>query len=47
MPEGSSLEELKASLQAYEVMRPKFDDIADDHRGVLTGSKKSPPGLAP
>ena len=38
MPEGSSEEDLKASLQAYEVMRPKLDDIADDYRGILKGS---------
>ncbi len=35
MPEGSSEEDLRASLQAYEVMRPKVDNIADDHRGLL------------
>jgi hypothetical protein len=29
---------LKASLQAYEVMRPTVDNIADDYRGLL-GSK--------
>jgi len=44
MPEGASLEELTASLQAYEVMRPKVDDIKDDYRGTLTGptNVKSP-----
>lgn len=35
MPEGSSEDDLKASLQAYEIMRPKVDDIADDYRGRL------------
>jgi hypothetical protein len=44
MPEGSSQEDLRASLQAYEVMRPKVDDIADDYRGVLGSAK---PELAP
>jgi len=29
MPEGSSEEDLQASLQAYEIMRPKSDDISD------------------
>jgi hypothetical protein len=38
MPEGSSEEDLKASLQAYEIMRPKLDDISDDYRGLLKGS---------
>lgn len=38
MPEGSSLDDMKSSLQAYEVMRPKLDDIGDDYRGVLKGS---------
>jgi len=40
VPEGSSLDELKASLQAYEIMRPKLDSIADDYRGVLRGSSQ-------
>lgn len=43
MPEGSSLDEMKASLQAYEVMRPKVDDISDDYRGVLKGSSSATP----
>jgi hypothetical protein len=32
MPEGSSSDDLKASLQAYEVMRPKLDDITQNYR---------------
>jgi hypothetical protein len=44
MPEGSSEDDLRASLQAYEVMRPKVDHIADDYRGLL-GS--SPPKSTP
>jgi hypothetical protein len=40
MPEGSSEEDLIASLQAYEIMRPKVDDIADDVRGIL-GSRST------
>jgi hypothetical protein len=32
MPEGSSLEDIKASLNAYEVMRPKVDNIADVYK---------------
>jgi len=39
VPEGSSLDELQASLQAYEVMRPKVDNIADDYRGLLGSSQ--------
>jgi hypothetical protein len=42
MPEGSSEEDLKASLQAYEVMRPKVDNIADDYRGLLGSAKAIP-----
>jgi len=38
MPEGSSTEELRASLNAYEVMRPKVDDIATDYR--VSGSSR-------
>ena len=41
MPEGSSEEDLRASLQAYEVMRPKVDDIAADYRSTSTPSKDS------
>jgi len=41
MPEGSSEEDLRASLQAYEVMRPKVDDIAADYRSTSTPSKNS------
>lgn len=33
MPEGSSEEDLKASLQAYEVMRPKMDDWGRNYKG--------------
>ena len=32
MPEGTSLEDMKASLDAYEVMRPKVDNIADVYK---------------
>jgi hypothetical protein len=32
MPEGATQDSMKASLQAYEVMRPKVDDIATDYR---------------
>jgi hypothetical protein len=35
VPEGSSLDELRASLEAYEVMRPKADNISDDYLGLL------------
>lgn len=42
MPEGSSQEDLRASLQAYEIMRPKVDDIADDYRGVLGAASTLP-----
>ena len=31
-PEGSSLKELTASLQAYEVMRPKVDSISEVYK---------------
>lgn len=34
MPEGSSVDDLRASLNAYEVMKPKVDDIAADYRGL-------------
>jgi hypothetical protein len=44
VPEGSSQDDLKASLQAYEVMRPKQDDITANYRrsgsGSGSGSKK-------
>jgi hypothetical protein len=33
MPEGSSEEDLQASLQAYEVMRPKMDDWGRNFKG--------------
>jgi hypothetical protein len=44
MPEGSSEDDLRASLQAYEVMRPKVDDITDDYRGLLgpTAQRSTP-----
>jgi hypothetical protein len=35
MPEGSSEDDLRASLQAYEVMRPKVDDITTNYRGSV------------
>jgi len=41
VPEGSSLDELRASLEAYEVMRPKADNISDDYLGLL--NKVPPP----
>jgi hypothetical protein len=34
MPEGSSEDDLKVSLQAYEIMRPKMDDIQHKYRGA-------------
>ena len=34
MPEGSSEQELQASLQAYDIMRPKMDDISTDYRSA-------------
>lgn len=37
MPEGTSEEDMKASLMAYEVMRPKMDDIAADFRDPRKG----------
>lgn len=40
MPEGSSTEDLRASLQAYEIMRPKVDDITTDYRGS-SGSNRT------
>jgi len=36
MPEGSSTEDLKASLQAYEVMRPKVDAMAHTYNVSTT-----------
>lgn len=33
MPEGSSEEDLRASLQAYDIMRPKMDDMGQLYRG--------------
>jgi len=33
MPEGSSEDDLKASLKAYEVMKPKKDDFSREYRG--------------
>jgi hypothetical protein len=36
MPEGSSTEDLKASLQAYEVMRPKVDAMANTYNVSTT-----------
>jgi hypothetical protein len=34
MPEGSSVDDLRASLNAYEVMKHKVNDIAADYRGL-------------
>jgi len=39
MPEGSSTDDLRASLQAYEVMRPKVDDITADYRSERADKK--------
>jgi hypothetical protein len=33
MPEGSSEDDLKASLEAYEIMKPKKDDFSTEYRG--------------
>jgi hypothetical protein len=33
MPEGSSDDDLKASLDAYEIMKPKKDDFSTEYRG--------------
>jgi hypothetical protein len=38
MPEGSSEDDLKASLEAYEVMKPKKDDFLQEYRGGSSGS---------
>lgn len=32
VPEGASEDDLRASLQAYDIMKPKVDDIAEDYR---------------
>ena len=32
MPEGSSTEDMKASLEAYAIMRPKIDNIQETYR---------------
>jgi len=42
MPEGSSTDDLRASLQAYEVMRPKVDDISTDYRNHGSGNITTP-----
>jgi hypothetical protein len=41
LPEGADEDSLRASLQAYDVMRPKVDDITTNYRksGSATGSK--------
>lgn len=36
MPEGSSTEDMKATLQAYEIMRPKVDSITDVYKAKPT-----------
>ena len=33
MPEGSSEDDLKASLEAYEIMKPAKDDFSREYRG--------------
>jgi hypothetical protein len=42
MPEGSSTDDLRASLQAYDVMRPKVDDITTDYRSHGSGHVMMP-----
>lgn len=32
VPEGASEDDLRASLQAYDIMKPKVDDITEDYR---------------
>jgi hypothetical protein len=46
MPEGSSEDDLKASLEAYEVMKPKKDDFLREYRGYSRGSDGSRAGSA-
>jgi hypothetical protein len=41
MPEGSSAEDLRASLQAYDVMRPKMDDMGQLYKGKAGDTKTS------
>jgi len=38
MPEGADLDDLKASLEAYEVMKPRKDDFSKEYRGSGSGS---------
>ena len=38
VPEGATQDDLKASLQAYAIMRPKQDDITADYRQKSLGS---------
>jgi len=45
MPEGSSEEDLRASLQAYDIMRPKVDDITTDYRSMGSAAGSSDPQL--
>ena len=40
MPEGSSQEELQASIQAYEIMRPKMDNINTNYRDERQAASK-------
>jgi hypothetical protein len=39
MPEGSSEDDLQASLQAYDVMRPKMSDWGRNYKGDGDGGK--------
>jgi len=41
MPEGSSVEDMKATLQAYEVMRPKVDTINEVYKAKPTNMNDS------
>lgn len=41
IPEGADEDSLRASLQAYDVMRPKVDDITTDYRQHGVGSSRA------
>ncbi len=47
MPEGASEKDLQASLQAYEVMRPKMDNIQVDWRTTGASALNQFPGRTP
>jgi hypothetical protein len=42
LPEGADDDSLRASLQAYDIMRPKVDDIKTNYRKSGSGTSKSP-----